>query len=162
MGIEALVPRPGTSKAAPGHKIYLSAARREHHESNPCLGQRHHLYSDGAWLLVSGGDYRLGHPGSSGVAPVEHDGYGFCITALDEALARHGNRKYPTPIRARQSPAPPSPACSRLRASRFRWTDAVVHGQHFHRTIGRSIKYEEVHLKAYVDGAKARDGIGSW
>src|SRR5450755_4034303 len=35
-------------------------------------------------------------------------------------------RKYSTPIRARSSPAPPSPAGSRLQASRFRWTDAVV------------------------------------
>jgi putative transposase len=26
----------------------------------------------------------------------------------------------------------------------------------------RSIKYEEVHLKAYADGREAREGIGSW
>ncbi|HEY5131233.1 MAG TPA: integrase core domain-containing protein, partial [Bradyrhizobium sp.] len=28
--------------------------------------------------------------------------------------------------------------------------------------LWRSIKYEEVHLKAYADGREARDGIGSW
>lgn len=28
--------------------------------------------------------------------------------------------------------------------------------------LWRSIKYEEVHLKAYADGRQGRDGIGSW
>jgi hypothetical protein len=40
------------------------------------LGQRHHLYSDGAWLSVSGGDYLLGEPCGSGLSHVEHDGHG--------------------------------------------------------------------------------------
>ena len=31
---------------------------------------------DGAWLSVSGGDHRLGQPGGSGLALVEHDGCG--------------------------------------------------------------------------------------
>ena len=30
------------------------------------------------------------------------------------------------------------------------------------RSARRSIKYEEVHLKAYADGREARAGIGSW
>jgi len=38
------------------------------------------------------------------------------------------------------------------RESRFRWDGAALHGQHFHRTAVRSIKYEEIHLKAYADG----------
>ena len=32
----------------------------------------------------------------------------------------------------------------------------------FIERLWRSIKYEEVHLKAYADGREARDGIGSW
>ena len=75
MGIEALVPRPGTSKAAPGHKLSLSAARRGDHRAQPCLGQRHHLYPDGARLSVSGGGDRLGQPGGIVVAAFQHDGY---------------------------------------------------------------------------------------
>src|SRR5882762_2940866 len=72
-------------------------------------------------------------------------------------------RKYSIPIRARSSPAPPSPAGSRLQASRFRWTDAVVSWTIFSSNgCGARIKYEEVHLKAYADGREARDGIGSW
>jgi putative transposase len=49
MGIEALVPRPGTSKAAPGHRIYPYLLRGVSiSEPNHLWGQRHHLYSDGA------------------------------------------------------------------------------------------------------------------
>ena len=32
----------------------------------------------------------------------------------------------------------------------------------FIERLWRSIKYEEVHLKAYADGCEARSGIGSW
>ena len=32
----------------------------------------------------------------------------------------------------------------------------------FIERLWRSIKYEEVHLKAYADGREARDGIGRW
>jgi putative transposase len=32
----------------------------------------------------------------------------------------------------------------------------------FIERLWRSIKYEEVHLKAYADGCEARAGIGSW
>jgi hypothetical protein len=35
MGIEALVPRPGASKAAPGRKIYLPVARQEDYRAEP-------------------------------------------------------------------------------------------------------------------------------
>ena len=37
-----------------------------------------------------------------------------------------------------------------------------LHGQHFDRRLWRSIKYEEMHLKAYADGREARAGIGFW
>jgi putative transposase len=40
---------------------------------------------------------------------------------------------------------------------RGRWLDNV-----FVERLWRSLKYEEVHLKAYADGHEARAGIGSW
>ena len=72
MGIEALVPRPGTSKAAPGHKIYLTAARLEDCRAKLRVGGRRDLHPDGVRLPLSGGDHRLGQPGGSGRAAVEH------------------------------------------------------------------------------------------
>src|SRR5271166_336056 len=70
MGIEALV--PGTSKAAPGHKIPLPAARPEDCRAEPRVGGRRDLHPDGVRLPLSGGDHRLGQPGGSGMAAVEH------------------------------------------------------------------------------------------
>jgi hypothetical protein len=40
---------------------------------------------------------------------------------------------------------------------RGRWLDKV-----FVERLWRSLKYEEVHLKAYADGREARAGIGAW
>ena len=81
MGIEALVPRPGTSKAAPGHKIYPYLLR------GLKIVEPNHVWADG----------------------------------------------------------------------RGRFMDNI-----FIERLWRSIKYEEVHLKAYADGREARAGIGSW
>ena len=59
--------------------------------------------------------------------------------------------------------APHSPASLKPLASRFRWTDAGASWATFSsNACGRSIKYEEVHLKAYADGREARARIGSW
>lgn len=63
----------------------------------------------------------------------------------------------------RPKPAPHSPASLKPLASRFRWTDAGASWATFSsNACGRSIKYEEVHLKAYADGREARARIGSW
>ena len=40
---------------------------------------------------------------------------------------------------------------------RGRWLDNV-----FVERLWRSLKYEEVHLKAYADGREARAGIAAW
>ena len=40
---------------------------------------------------------------------------------------------------------------------RGRWLDNV-----FVERLWRSLKYEEVHLKAYADGGEARAGISAW
>ena len=73
MGIEALVPRPGTSKAALGHKIYPYLLRGlKIVEPNHVWAAGRDLHPDGVRLPLSGGDHRLGQPGGSGMAAVEH------------------------------------------------------------------------------------------
>ena len=62
MGLEGLVPRPGTSKTAPGKKIYPYSARGVDHRGEPCVGVRHHPHTDGQRLLVSGDCHRLDEP----------------------------------------------------------------------------------------------------
>jgi putative transposase len=73
MGIEALGPKPRTTKPAPGHKIYPYLLRDMTIErSNQGVGGRHHLHRH-KLPLPRGGD-RLGEPSGAGVAFVQHHG----------------------------------------------------------------------------------------
>ncbi len=164
MGIEALVPRPGTSKAAPGHKIHPYLLRGVSiTDAQPCLGQRHHLYSDSSgflylvaiidWASRAVLAWRLSNTMNTG----------FCIAALDEALARHGTPKLFNTDQGAQFTS--AALTGRLEAAgivismdgRGRFMDNI-----FIERLWRSIKYEDVHLKAYADGHEARAGIGVW
>jgi putative transposase len=87
----------------------------------------------------------------------------FCLDALDEALERHGK---PEIFNTDQGAQFTSAAFTgKLEAAgiaismdgRGRFMDNI-----FIERLWRSIKYEEVHLKAYADGREARAGIGSW
>jgi len=87
----------------------------------------------------------------------------FCIDALDEALARYGA---PRIFNTDQGSQFTSEAFTgRLLAAgvaismdgRGRFLDNI-----FIERLWRSIKYEEIHLKAYPNGREARAGIGSW
>src|SRR5271163_937453 len=68
-----------------------------------------------------------------------------------------------TPIKARNSPVRRSPESWEAAGiaismdGRGRFMNNI-----FIERLWRSIKYEEVHLKAYADGREARAGIGSW
>jgi putative transposase len=87
----------------------------------------------------------------------------FCAEALEMALARFG---MPEIFNSDQGAQFTSAAfATRLEAAgiaismngRGRWLDNV-----FVERLWRSLKYEEVHLKAYADGREARVGIGAW
>ena len=164
MGIEALVPRPGTSKAAPGHKIYPYLLR------GVSITEPNHVWaSDVTYIPMALGFLYL-------VAIIDWASRavlawrlsntmdtGFCIAALDEALARHGTPKIFNTDQGAQFTS--VAFTGRLKAAgiaismdgRGRFMDNI-----FIERLWRSIKYEEVHLKAYADGREARDGIGSW
>jgi putative transposase len=164
MGIEALVPRPGTSKAAPGHKIYPYLLR------GLAITEPNHVWaSDITYIPMAHGflylvaiidwasravlAWRLSNTIDSG----------FCVEALEEALARHGKpRIFNTDQGAQFTSAA---FTGKLEAAsvaismdgRGRFMDNILIER-----LWRSIKYEEVHLKAYADGREARAGIGSW
>ena len=164
MGIVALVPRPGTSKPAPGHKIYPYLLR------NVAITEPNHVWAvDITYIPMEHGFLYL-------VAVIDWASRAvlawrlsntmdtrFCTDALDEALARHGK---PRIFNSDQGSQFTSEAfTSRLIAAgvaismdgRGRFLDNI-----FIERLWRSIKYEEVHLKAYADGSEARAGIGSW
>src|SRR5271156_4004519 len=164
MGIEALVPRPGTSKAAPGHRIHPYLLR------GVSITEPNHVWaSDITYIPMALGFLYL-------VAIIDWASRavlawrlsntmdtGFCIAALDEALARHGTPKIFNTDQGAQFTS--AAFTGRLEAAgiaismegRGRFMDNV-----FIDRLWRSIKYEEVHLKAYADGREARIGIGQW
>ena len=134
MGIEALVPRPGTSKAAPGHKIYPYLLRGVNiTEPNHVWASTYIPRALGFLYLVAIIDWatravlawRLSNTMDTG----------FCIAALDEALARHGTPKYSTPIRGRDHQRRLHRQARGCRHRDFDGRTRSFHGQYFYRTV---------------------------
>lgn len=164
IGIVALVPRPGTSKPAPGHKIYPYLLR------GLTIAEPNHVWAaDITYIPMARGFLYL-------VAIIDWASRAvlawrlsntmdtsFCIAALDEALARYGKPKIFNTDQGSQFTS--EAFTGRLTAAgvaismdgRGRFLDNI-----FIERLWRSMKYEEVHLKAYADGREARSSIGSW
>ena len=165
MGIEAIYRRPNTSKPAPGHKIYPYLLRKLKVErARPCLGDGHHLHSDVARLRLSGGGRRLGDPTGAFASRVDHDGGGVLRRGAEggaRQTRRAGNLQHGSgqPIH-RQST---SPACCWMRRSPSAWTaKGSWRDNVFVERLWRSVKYEEVYLKAYDSVSEARASIGRY
>jgi putative transposase len=164
MGIEAIYRKPNTSKPARGHKIYPYL-----------LGKMQVLRPNQVWAMdityipmAHGFVYLaavvdwfsrkiLSHRVS---ITMEAD---FCIEALEEALARHGR---PEILNTDQGSQFTSTVFTDvlLKAGviismdgKGSWRDNV-----FVERLWRSIKYEEVYLKAYGTVAEARASIGRY
>jgi putative transposase len=125
MGLQALGPKPRTSKKAKGMDWASRAVL--------------------AWRLSNTMDT------------------GFCLEALDEALARYGQ---PEIFNTGQGSQFTSAAfTAKLQAhgirismdGRGRYLDNI-----FIERLWRSLKHENVYLMAYADGREARTGIGRW
>jgi putative transposase len=164
MGIEALVPRPGTSKPAPGHKIYPYLLR------GLAIAEPNQVWAaDITYIPMAQGFLYL-------VAIIDWASRAvlawrlsntidsrFCVEALEEALERHGKpRIFNTDQGAQFTSAAFTDQLEKADVvismdGRGRFMDNI-----FIERLWRSIKYEEVHLKAYADGREARAGIGSW
>jgi putative transposase len=164
MGIVALGPKPRTSRPAPGHKIYPYLLR------DMTIDRANQVWAaDITYIPMARGFLYL-------VAIIDWASravlawrlsnsmdVSFCLDALDEALARFGK---PEIFNTDQGSQFTSTAFTgRLDAAgirismdgRGRWLDNV-----FIERVWRSMKYEEVHLKAYADGGEARAGISAW
>jgi putative transposase len=164
MGIVALGPKPRTTKPAPGHKIYPYLLR------GLVIDRPNQVWaSDITYIPMARGFLYL-------VAIIDWTSRAvlawrlsntmdltFCLDALEEALARFGK---PEIFNSDQGAQFTSTAFTgRLEAAevrismdgRGRWLDNV-----FIERLWRSLKYEEVYLKAYADGGEARIGISNW
>jgi len=164
MGIEALVPRPGTSKPAPGHKIYPYLLR------GLAIAEPNHVWAaDITYIPMARGFLYL-------VAIIDWASRAvlawrlsntidsrFCVEALEEALERYDKPKiFNTDQGAQFTSGAFTDKLEKAGVAismdgRGRFMDNI-----FIERLWRSVKYEEVHLKAYADGREARAGIGSW
>jgi putative transposase len=163
MGLEAIYRRPSTSKPAPGHKVYPYLLR------GLAINRVNQVWAtDITYIPMSRGFLYL-------VAIMDwHSRYvlawrlsntlevDFCVEALEEALSKGRPEIFNTD---QGSQFTSEAFTGRLLAqgiqvsmdSRGRCMDNV-----FVERLWRSIKYEEVYLKAYQNGTEARRGIGAY
>lgn len=164
MGIEAIYRKPNTSKPAPGHKIYAYLLRKMEVVRPNQVWAMDITYvpmAHGFVYLAAVVDWFSRKILSHRVSiTVEAD---FCIEALEEALDRHGR---PEIFNTDQGSQFTSTAFTDilLKASvkismdgKGSWRDNV-----FVERLWRSIKYEEVYLKAYETVTEARVSIGRY
>jgi putative transposase len=164
MGIEALYRRPNTSRRHPGHAVYpyllrgLAVTRPNQvwaMDITYIPMARGYLYLAAVvdWYSRKVLAWRLS---------ITMD-VAFCVEALEEALVRHGN---PEVLNTDQGSQFTSGAFTGLlkkhdiRISmdgKGSWKDNV-----FVERLWKSVKYEEVYLRAYESVSEARDGIGRY
>src|SRR5215203_1157983 len=164
MGIEALYRKPNTSKPAPGHQIYPYLLRKL-----PITRPNQVWAMDITYIPMARGFVYL-------AAVVDWFSRrvlawrlsitleaAFCIEALEEALARYGR---PEIFNTDQGSQFTSTAFTEVLLKnalaismdgRGAWRDNV-----FVERLWRSIKYEEVYLRAYASVAEARNSISRY
>jgi putative transposase len=164
MGLQALGPKPNTSKPAPGHKIfpYLLKGMKIDKPNRVWAADITYIpIGRGFLYLVAVMDWATRAVLAWRLSNTMETS--FCLEALDEALARHGK---PEIFNTDQGSQFTSGAFTgRLIAhdirismdGRGRYLDNI-----FIERLWRSLKHEDVYLKGYADGREARAGIGRW
>ena len=164
MGIEALYRRPNTSKPAPGHKIYPYLLR-----DTPVTRPNQAWAMDISYIPMARGfvylaavvdwfsrrvlSWRL-----SITMEVE-----FCLEAVEEALAKHGKPEIFNTDQGSQFTSADFTGLlldHKIAISmdgKGAWRDNV-----FVERLWRSVKYEEVYLRAYDSVGEARASIGRY
>ena len=164
MGIVAIYPKVCTSKPGKGHKIYPYLLRNRIIDSPNQVWAADLTYipmAKGFVYLVAIMDWHSRRVLSWRVSnSMDSD---FCVDALEEALDRYGS---PEIFNTDQGSQFTSEAFTGVLKEanvdismdgKGRWMDNV-----FVERLWRSVKYEEVYLKAYETVAEARAGIGTY
>jgi putative transposase len=164
MGIAALGPKPRTTKPAPGHTIYPYLLREMAIERPNQVWAADITYipiGRGFLYLVAVMDWasravlawRLSNTMDAA----------FCVSALEEALARFGRPEIFNTDQGSQFTSAAFTgvlAAAGIRISmdgRGRWMDNV-----FIERLWRSLKYECVYLHAFETGSELRAGLSKW
>jgi putative transposase len=164
MGIQAIYRRPNTSKPAPGHKIYpylLRGVAVERPNQAWAMDITYIPMARGFVYLAAVVDWFSRRVLAWRVSiTMEVD---FCLEAVEEALAKHGK---PEIFNTDQGSQFTSAAFTGLLQDnaiaismdgKGSWRDNV-----FVERLWRSVKYEEVYLRAYDSVGEARASIGRY
>ena len=164
MGIEALAPHPGTSKAAPGHKVYPYLLR------NLAITRSNQVWAlDTTYIPMARGFVYL--TAVVDVASRRVLAHKVAITleathakeVIEQALARYGAPEIVNTDQGSQFTAEEFTAavlaagCKLSMDGRGAWRDNV-----FVERLWRSVKYERVYLKAYDSVSAARADIAEY
>lgn len=164
MGIEAIYRRLNTSKAAPGHKIYpylLRGLKIERNNQVWAIDITYIPMTRGFIYLAAVVDVFSRRVLSHRISITLETG--FCIEALQEALELHGKPEiFNTDQGSQFTNSDFIEVLKRHEISismdgKGAWRDNV-----FVERLWRSIKYEEVYLKAYQSVSEARASIGRY
>ena len=164
MGLAPIYQRPKTSEPHPRHKVYPYLLRHltiEQPNQVWCADVTYIPMRQGFLYLVAIMDWasrkvlawRLSNTMDAG----------FCVTALEEAIARNGRPDIFNTDQGSQFTSfafTNTLSAAGIRISmdgRGRWMDNV-----FIERLWRSLKYECVYLNAFETGSDARTGIGRW
>jgi len=164
MGIEALAPQPGTSKRAPGHKIYLYLLRQL------AIERSNQVWAlDTTYIAMARGYVYL--TAVVDVASQRVLAHKVAITleacqareVIEQAFARWGRPEIVNTDQGSQFTATEFTAvvlaqgCQLSMDGRGAWRDNV-----FVERLWRSVKYERVYLKAYDSVSAARANIADY
>ena len=164
MRIEALYRKPSTSKPAPGHKIYpylLRGMTIARPNQVWCMDITYVPMARGFVYLAAVVDWFSRRVLSWRVSITLEAA--FCVEALEEALARHGKPDIFNTDQGSQFTSHDFTGVL-LKAGiaismdgKGAWRDNV-----FIERLWRSVKYEEVYLRAYISVGEARASIGRY
>src|SRR5579875_2596470 len=164
MAIEALYRRPNTSKPEPGHKIYpylLRAITVERPNQVWAMDITHIPMARGFVYLAAVVDWFSRRV--LGLAALDHDGGGVLPRGVEEALAKHGRPEIFNTDQGNQFTSADftglllGQAIAISMDGKGSWRDNV-----FVERLWRSVKYEEVYLRAYDSVGEARASIGRY
>ena len=164
MGIEALAPQPGTSKAQPGHKIYPYLLRKL------AIVRANQVWAlDTTYIPMARGFVYL--TAVVDVASRRTLAYKVAITleachareVIEQAFARHGTPEIVNTDQGSQFTAETftevvlARGCKLSMDGRGAWRDNV-----FVERLWRSVKYEEVYLRGYANGHEAQRSLSKY
>jgi putative transposase len=164
MGIEAIYRRPNTSKPAPGHKIYpylLRGLTVDHPNQVWAMDITYIPMARGFVYLAAVVDWFSRRVLAWRLSITMEAS--FCIEAVEEALAKYGRPEiFNTDQGSQFTSADFTGVLIRNAVAismdgKGSWRDNV-----FVERIWKSVKYEEVYLKAYASVGEARTSIGRY